>query len=286
MSERLRALALPLAATLLAAVPAAAHAQDWRTLSSSRQLASERSLEVDVEYAAGVLTIRPGARGVLYDADMRWDGSFYDPDVRYSRGRLVVDMEGEGMRGGNHEAGSLDMQLSPDVALDIDLKFGAGLADVELGGLHVRRASIATGASEAKVRFSRPNRTEADELRVQVGAAALELSGIGNAGAERLTVEGGVGEVALDFTGAWRRDMDAHVKLGLGSLRLVLPRGLGVRVRKGGLLTSFDSQRFTKRGDTFYSENWEGAAHRLTLDIDAAFSSIDVRWVEDPHFAP
>lgn len=271
---------------LLVATPALASAQDWRTLSSSRQHASERLLEVDVEYAAGGLTVRPARAGVLYGAEMRYDGDVFDPSVRYDRGRLVVDLEGEGMRSGNHEAGSLDLELSPDVPLDIELKFGAGRADVELGGLHVRRAAIATGASEAQVRFSHPNPVDAEELEVQVGAARLELAGIGNAGAERLRVEGGVGEITLDFTGAWRRDMDAEVKMGLGALRLVLPRGLGVRVRKRGMLTAFDSQRFTKRGETFYSEGWEAATHHLTLTIEAAFSSIDVRWVEDPHTAP
>ncbi|HUH13601.1 MAG TPA: hypothetical protein VMK65_10845 [Longimicrobiales bacterium] len=275
-----------MAVALLAASAAGAQAQDWRTLSSARQLGSERSLEVDVEYAAGVLTIRPAPGGVLYDAHMRYDAGVFEPALDYRRGRLVLDLEGEGIRGGNHEPGALDLDLSPDVPLDIDLKFGAGRADVELGGLRIRRASIATGASEAEVRFSRPNPVEADELEVQVGAASFELAGIGNANAGRLTVAGGVGEVTLGFTGAWRRDMRADVKLGLGSLRLVLPRGLGVRVRKGGLLTSFDSQRFTKRGEMFYSEGWEDARHRLTLDIDAAFSSIDVRWVEDPDFAP
>lgn len=261
-------------------------AQDWKTISSSRRVAGERALEVDVEYGAGQLTVRPGSSGLLYDATMRYDAGMFDPSVRYAAGRLSVDMEGSELRGGNHEPGSLELALSPSVPLEIDLKFGAGRAEVELGGLRLRRASIATGASETQVRFSSPNTAEAEALEVQVGAARFEMSGIGNAYARRLDVEGGVGEIVLDFSGRWRRDLDVDVEMGLGSLRLVLPRGLGVRVRKSGLLASFDSQRFTKRGEDYYSEGWEKAEHKLMLDIDAAFSSIEVRWVDDPSFAP
>lgn len=269
---------------LLVACAAPAAAQDWKTISSTRRLAGESALEVDIEYAAGELSVGPGAAGVLYSADMRYDAGIFDPSIRFAAGRLRIGIDGDEIRGGNHEAGSLDLALSRDVPLDLDLKFGAGRAEVELGGLKLRSASLATGASETIIRFSEPNAVQAEELEVHVGAARFELQGIGNAAARRLDVQGGVGEVILDFTGAWRRDMDVDVKMGLGSLRLVLPRGLGVRVRKDGILASFDSQRFTKRGEHYYSEGWEEAEHRVTVDIDAAFSSIEVRWVDDRRF--
>lgn len=277
---------LVLIALMVATTATSAAAQDWKTISSTRRVASERELRIDVEYAAGQLDVRPGRTGILYEANMRYDASMFDPAIRYSAGRLRVEVDGRDVRGRNHEPGSLELALSPDVPLDVQLKFGAGRARIELGGLRVRRASIGTGASEAVVAFSRPNAMEAEEIEVQVGAARFELSGIGHTLARRLRVEGGVGEIVLDFTGRWQRDLDASVKMGLGSLRLALPKGLGVRVRKAGLLASFDSQQFTKRGDAYYSEAWDRAEHKLTLDIEAALTSIDVRWVDDPGFAP
>jgi hypothetical protein len=117
-------------------------------------------------------------------------------------------------------------------------------------------------------------------FEVEVGAASFEARNLGNLNTRRFRLTGGVGEVILDFTGSWQQDMVAEVEMGLGSLTLRLPRGLGVSVVKDGLLASFDSQGLTKRGNTYYSENFEDATNKLALDLDAALGSIRVEWVD------
>jgi len=83
----------------------------------------------------------------------------------------------------------------------------------------------------------------------------------------------------LDFTGEWTENASVTIKMGLGSLELRLPRGLGVRLEKSTFLAALDSQGMVKRGDAYYSLDYEEADVRLTIDIDAAFGSIDVVWV-------
>src|SRR5690606_41890027 len=106
--------------------------------------------------------------------------------------------------------------------------------------------------------------------------ARSEAAGRGNPTAGAFSLEGGAGAVILDFTGAWSQDLEASVARGLGTLTLRFPTGLGVRVAKEGLLASFDSQRLTKRGSVYYSENWGNATHKLSLDLNAALGSIRV----------
>jgi hypothetical protein len=53
-----------------------------------------------------------------------------------------------------------------------------------------------------------------------------------------------------------------------------------VSVRKTGVLASFDSQELVKRGNTYYSENWNKASNRVSFNIDAALGSIRMVWVE------
>ncbi len=86
--------------------------------------------------------------------------------------------------------------------------------------------------------------------------------------------------MTLDFTGQWQTDMVADIEMGLGSLTLRLPRGLGVRVRKDGILAGFDSQGLVKREDVYFSENWDQASRRLTVNLDAALGAIRVAWVD------
>jgi hypothetical protein len=279
MSDRLLALLL-CAATAMGCATEDARAQDWRNVTSMRQAAGEEQLAVSVEYGAGRLQVRPGDAGLLYRANLRYDAEGLRPEIRYDAGRLRVRLEGQTRRlRGLREGGRLDLVLGPDTPMELDLQFGAVEADIELGGLPVRSLRLATGASDSKVRFSTPNPEHCRRLDVDAGAAALAVSGLGNANADRFKFSGGVGDITLDFTGSWQRNMAAEVSMGLGSLTLRVPDDLGLRVERSTFLTSFDSQRLVKRGNYYYSENWDTAEHRLTVKIDAAFGSINIRWV-------
>jgi hypothetical protein len=274
---------IALAATITALAmlaPPPLWGQDWNTTSYARQLAGEENLRVHVEYGAGRLNISPANSGTLYRANMRYDAEAFTPKVSYADSRIRFGLEGNNVRGRNLKEGVLDIKLTPDVPVELDLAFGASDATIELGGIRVQSAEIATGASRTVLRISSPNPQECEHLELEVGAASFEAQGIGNLNTPRLTLQGGVGEVVLDFTGEWQQDLDAKIEMGLGSLILRVPVGLGVRVVKGGLLASFDSQRLTKRGDVYYSEDWDSAAHKLSLEVDAALGSIRVEWVD------
>ena len=265
---------------LMLLAPRVVHAQEWQTVTSSRQLSGESVLSVDVTYAAGDLTVRAAPRGTLYRSTLRYDANVFRPRHDYSSGHLRIGIEGNEVRGRNLESGSMDLRLSPDVPLDIELGFGAAEADIDLGGLRVRQAEIATGASSTKLTVSQPNLEVCRRLDLKAGAAKLDASRLSNLNCARIQVEGGVGEVTLDFSGTLRNDIDVDVDMGLGSLTLRVPRGAGVRVDKDGLLASFDSQGLIKRGDVYYSEGYDRAARRIHFNIDAALGSIRVVWID------
>ena len=275
-----RAVRLALSACVLVLLPQDASAQNWQTVTASRATNREELLRVDLEYGAGRLDIAPGTAGTLYRANMRFDANSFRPRVTYANNRLHVGVQGNDGKAHKPRNGHLDLKLAPNVPLDLELKFGAVEANLELGGLRIRRGEISTGASKTMLRFSRPNSERCELFELHVGAAKFHAIGLGNLNAERISLEGGVGEVVLDFTGTWRADTQASVQMGLGSLTLQLPRRLGVRVSKEGFLAPFDSQELVKRGNVFYSQNWERAEHKLSLDIEAALGSIKVVWVD------
>lgn len=257
-----------------------ARAQDWRNITTMRQLGGEEMLRVAVEYGAGRLVVGPGASNLLYRANLRYDGDVFRPVTSYSNGRLRLGFEGGSIRGRNLRSGHLDLQLGNAIPLDLELKFGAVEAVLELGGLRIREAQISTGASKTELRVSEPNPERCRALRLEVGAAQFQAYGLANLNAERLSLRGGVGEVTLDFTGHWRTNLVADISMGLGSLTIRVPRGLGVRVSRSGILAGFDGQGLIKRGDVYFSENWEEAEHRLTINLDAALGSIRLAWVD------
>lgn len=274
-------------AALLLAVALAAggrvEAQTWRTINSSRQLWDKSPLSVEIEYGAGELRLVPADPPLLYSMEMRYDEKNFSPVAEFDAEErtLVLGIKTRGKkRNLNVREGSrAEIALTREVPLNLDLDFGAGEADIDLGGVSIRRLDISTGASETTVRFSAPNPIRAERVNIEAGAAELEVIGLGNTRAERFEFQGGVGSTLLDFTGQWTRDAVASVEMGIGSVVIRLPRGLGVKLEKDSFLTSFESRGLVKRGDAFYSADWESAKHRLTIDVDAAFGSIEVDWV-------
>lgn len=274
-----------LGALALAAVLDArpARAQDWRTVSMARRAEGEHSLHVDLEYGAGQLSIQPTSDDVLYRAVIRYDADHFHPVTNYSDGQLDI-----GLKGGDHvhvdnhkNGGRLTLWLGTRVPADLDLKFGAVQANLELGGLPLRNAHIATGASETTVRFSKPNPLSLSSLQLDIGAASFKAYDLGNANARQVTVNGGVADVEMGWGGQWRQDCSVQVKMGLGSVTFRVPRDVGVKIHRTGFLASFDGPGFNKRGGEYYSANWSSASRRLVVDVESAFGSFNVDWTSN-----
>jgi hypothetical protein len=269
-------------AAVLMALPQGLDAQSWRTVTMSRQLSGEDDVRVRVSYGAGHFKLRPADAGLLYRMHLRYDEDVFEPHADYEGNRLRLGVEniGNGIHvGKNRSGGELDLQLGRNVPMDLDLEFGAVRADLDLGGLSLSRLELSTGASESTVDVSEPNDVDMRSASFEVGAADFTARRLGNLNARHIDVSAGVGEVTLWFNGGWRQDASVSIDMGLGSLELRFPEGLGVRLTKDSFLASLDSEGLVKRGDAYYSLDWDRADRKITIDLDAAFGSIKVVWV-------
>ncbi len=301
--RRAQRIATPISALVLLAgvvtagtLPRAASAQDRLELSTARQADGLKSVTMRVEYGAGILTVRPARAGDLYDAHMRYDAARFSPVRTFERheGSATVhlglrslsgkdgvhldwkDLNDENVGPDSRNAGSLEIGVSRDVPTDLRIAVGAARSRLDLGGLPLTNFSLETGASETKISFDQPNPGRMRELRIKAGAASLKADDLGNAHFDRLRVEGGVGDVTLNFGGDWTQDATASIHMGLGSLSLRFPTDLGVRIDKSTVLASFNASGFIKTDSGYETRNWGSAAHHLELEINAAFGSIDV----------
>jgi hypothetical protein len=277
---RLMAL-LPAAGLILAAFPSQGKAQSWRSVTMSRQLSGERDLDVKIRFGAGRLVLGPGDEGALYRMGLRYDEDSFEPVAEYRGNRLDLGLKGTGRstRWRRQEPQEMELSLARGVPMNLELEFGAVRAELDLGGILLKRLDLSTGASESQVVISEPNGMRMSSAGFKVGAADFRIHKLGNLNAERITVDAGVGRVVLDFDGHWQGDATLSVDMGLGSLELRFPTGLGVHLVKNTFLTSLDSEGLVKRGNSYYSLDWEEAEHRVTVNVDAAFGSINVVWV-------
>ena len=274
--------ALYIAAVTVAVAPALLAGQSWRTVTMSHQIEDNSEIRVFVEYGAGHLKIGAADGDVLYRMNLRYDEDIFEPVSDFSGDRLHLGVEsiGRGFNiGRNKKSGELDLQLARGIPMDMDLEFGAVRADIDFGGLALTDLDLSTGASQSTIDISEPNSVGMSTARFEIGAAEFEARHLGNLNAERIEVDAGVGQVTLWLNGRWQRDASVSIDMGLGALELRVPEGLGLRLRKEGFLVSLDSEGLVKRGDWYYSLDYEDADRKVTVDLDAAFGSVKVVWV-------
>lgn len=264
----------------------AAHAQSMRPFSTFRQLHGETRLTVRLEYAAGTLRLAPGAESQLYRMDLSYDDARYTPvsDYDSQAGSVVLGLRAAGEGGVRVVSRTqlsqvADVALSPRANLSLSLALGAADADVELGGLRVTNLAVKTGASRAVIRFSQPNTTRCRLASISAGAADVSILGLGNSRCDEIEFEGGMGKVALDFSGTWSSSSQVEVKMAVGELTLRLPRNAGVRIRMDKFLSSFDPEGLVRRGQAFESPNYARSQRQLDLDLTAAVGGVNVEWV-------
>jgi hypothetical protein len=266
----------------LLALASSAGAQELRTFSASRRLSGEDDLAVRVTYGAGRFIVGSAPAGTLYRMQLRYDEDVFEPVAAFDGRMLRLGVEGKGrnVRVGKQEGGELRVELARDLPTRLALDFGAGRASLELGGLALSDLQLHTGAAQATLDVSRPNSVSMKRALLEVGAADFTARRLGNLNAERIEVNAGVGDVTIDLTGDWQQNADVSVNMGLGSLELRFPEGVGVKLREKTFLTSVDTQGLVKRGNAYYSPDWDTSSHRITVDIQAAFGTVAIEWVD------
>lgn len=271
-----------LAWAMLAVLSSSAHAQTWRTLDVSRQLRDSSEHRVRVRYAAGRFSLRPTSDPVLFAMQLRYDDERTRPVHDYNPGSRIATLgvDGQSVRWvrnmDDKNLGEMRLQLSESVPLDLELELGATHARVDVGGLSLNSLRIETGAADAVLDFSAPNKSRLRSLDIDLGAAGFVITNLGNANVSNIRVQGGVGSVDLDFGGAIKQDVNVDANVALGKLALHVPADVGVRVEVQRVLASFDHPGLYKRGNAYYSSNWDESRVRMRVHAQTVFGAIEI----------
>jgi len=240
-------------------------------------LGEAESATVAVVFGAGELEIEAGASDQLFSGRFRYNVEHWAPEVAYEDNALTIEQGGTeedwGIPTGNvHNEWKLE--FSPEIPLEMDVEIGAGDGELDLTGLRLTELNLDLGAGDFKVRFDEPNEASMGLLALDAGASKLEVIGIGHAGPERMKIQGGVGDITLDFSGAWPHSGDVQITAGVGSVTLYLPDDVGVRVETEGGLTNVQPSGLRRTGDAYVNDAFGEAATELRIHLTAGVGNI------------
>lgn len=281
-AARRSAAAAAIAGALLLAAPRPAAAQQWRTIDVSRQLHDTTTYRVHIRFGAGRISLHATEAPLLYRMDLRYDEEHARPIHEFdAAGHGVVLGADWSDDHGVHRVdrdrySTMTLALGRGAPMDLSLELGAVQGVLDLGGLQLSSLRLESGASDTRVRFDAPNPVPMRLLHIETGAAGVDISGLANANAREMRVEGGVGSVHLDFGGDWTHDVDADVQMALGHVTLDVPADVGLRVEVKRFLASFEDAGLERRGDAYYSRNWDSARYRLRVHLETTFGDVDI----------
>ncbi len=222
---------------------------------------------VEINMGVGDLTVAAGDADPLLDGQFRTNVVEWAPDIEWWGATLRIDQgssEGIPDPGAENE---WELLFSPEVALDMEINIGAGNGNLDLSGLRLSDLALQTGASDIVVHFDEPSPIPIENLVLRSGASSLSVDEMGNASPESVTVEGGVGNLVLDLTGAWSQSSRVRVTAGTGSVTLRFPETVGVRVTMEGGLGNIDADDGFERSNGSYVNSAYGQAD-IEVDVE------------------
>ena len=220
---------------------------------------------------------------------------------------LTVAGCGGGVRVGELRSESQTVELSGATPVHVVIEMGAGELVVSGGAAALLEADFTYNVAELKpeVDFSgstlsvrtpdvqvradslwdigdyryewdlRLNDDVTIDMQVSVGAGTSNLQ-LGTLSLTRLNVSGGAGDVTVDLTGDWQKDLEATIEGGLGKRTLILPADVGVRVRVEVGLGGVDATGLTKEGDYYVNDAYGQSDVTLNIQVNGGVGDTEL----------
>jgi len=117
-------------------------------------------------------------------------------------------------------------------------------------------------------------------LKINTKVGETEIIRLGNARFKEAEINGGIGEMRVDFRGKILNEALADVDLDIGEATIYLPDddvGVKLSVSKFLFLSDVEiSRNFRKSGRHYYSRNYDDAKNALTLRVSPGLGELNI----------
>ncbi len=245
-------------------------------------------LDIDCEFGLGELVIHPESIKEAAILDISYNPRKIDYNVEYTKKNNIgfLVLESVNLRKRNNDGDKIDntwdLTLSTQYASEMTFKLGACEADIDLGGIPLTALTLKVGAASGIIEFTKVNPVRMRELVLEIGASSMEVERLGNANFDNLKVSCGAASCDLDLRGDYKGESEIAIDVGVGSVDLVLPRGVAVDIEADeGMFSSieFHHEDLEEIDDDHYqSPGFDKAEDRIYLSLEVGIGSIDIYW--------
>ncbi len=240
-------------------------------------------LNVDI----GELDIRPAEDGQVGTIDISHEKEAYWTDIDFDKrkNQLKIKVDNDNWFNFNtndhHDnyVPEITLTLPLNVKMNLDVRIKAGEINMQLGGLSIKNLNVSSWAGETWIDFDTLNMIEMEMMRIAPRIGECRLQHLGNSRFRRAKIDGGIGELSVDFSGGLLSESRAKVDLDIGEASIDLSEEVGAQVYIGGMsfLSSKNFDRgFKRQGRIYATENFENATQKFYLKISPGLGELNV----------
>ena len=260
----------------------------WEKISKTIEAEGVEKVIIDADLGAGEFNLKSADIDDIAIIDIEYDSRKIDYEIDYdvkrSTGYLAFESESRRKNNIDTDDNLWDIIVSTKYNTEINFDIGACDAEFDFGGIALEYLEIDVGAAEGTIEFSKPNPIRLKEINIDAGASSIEMISMGNANFDELNFSGGVGSFDIDLRGGeYHGESRVNLEVGLGSAKIIVPKGLSVRIETEGnnWLSSIDfhNEDLDEIDDDLYeSPDFDDADDRLVISIEVGLGSVDLYW--------
>lgn len=267
----------------LGATPQRDDSRDLEKLHNDFKIHTDRDFHLRLDVDAGEVRMSRGQSEDQLTVHLVYTKKQFRHAFRFNEQENQLDIRFDKDGWFNHDSdrmtAELEIELPRDATIHADCRIKAGEVEMQLGGLRLANFLMRVMAGEANVDFAEPNRIEMNKLELNTRIGDSNFRRLGNARFRDADINGGIGEMTIDFSGAMLPTAMAKVDLDIGETVIVLPQDTGAKLSVSKFL--FLSQiempfDFRKDGRYYYTDNYGKAGQDFELRISSGIGELRV----------
>ncbi len=257
-----------------------------RHYTKSILIQDERELKVNIEIGLSKLIIGSGEPQNVFSYDVLRVEKANNPEkeIKYNIidrvGYLKIKSgENRSIKFGDFKSDKWILNFTDKIPISFDIEIGASKCTFDFTNLKVKDLNISAGAGSVNLMFNKPNSQVIENINIESGVSKFKAYNLSNANFNYLKFSGGLGSYELDFSGKLQKEVDVDIEIGLGSITVLIPKYIGVKVsREENWLSSFDiDDEFEGDRTELTTPNYYDVNGKINLRIKSGIGSVKIK---------
>lgn len=262
------------------------------------KLSNEKEVDIEVKLNFFKFNLKPSS-AVLADIKMNYDSNSFVGVVEYENnsakcecapgtkviGNLVIKgdkkEEDEQLRWAGLKlspTNSCSLLVTNLLPLYLDMELRLCNSVIDLSGLKLAQLNLSTSGNTT-VQFNSPNPIMCKTMSILATMSKFKGEFLGNAGFDVLYFHNRVSSAILDFRGEFKGRRRVEIQMGAGSLKLILPKDAGIRLKSTGISVQSISGLTRDENAWYQSHNWGTTDKELIIHIDGSLGLLRVETI-------